>query len=374
MRTRIRAGSLEHLAAKSTLGVLCDQDCRAVIEEAFSDLKPSEVTDLCTQCLIKKVLPIVARASASSGAELPGPASLFINATMRACTVVLDQYTREVASLTRAMETFDAQMVVLKGADLAQNVWGFPRVMADLDLLVHFSQVETMKAVMREHGYLQGRLDRERCVLVPFEGMESEDSSAAHYEIPIFRRMVRIPELDDLSEFLVRHWRNNFFRIGSSAYLLLEVDIHHNVMLSFSSVRLWERLRVIRGSGGEIAYLSGELLLLTIAMRCYMESVTAKFRTQPLHLFLDCVAIVARLGRRLRWDLLEQVAKEEKWLPALYYVTRHADEMLGGGFVPTPYVERWNPRANGNERSRDFGDFVERLFDSTGYRELLLEE
>ncbi len=365
---KLKAGSAEHLALSAALCVLTGKECREVLERAFDCLSTQQADQFSKELIQTKVLPVVARAREVAGACLPEAVTKCMDATTRAAAVVLELYEREIADFAKTMRCLAGSVIMLKGVDLAANVWPrIPRVMADLDLLVQAAQLEEAKSVLAQLGYMQGRLDRSRCVLTPFTRTDFLGSDKAHYEIPIFRKIVRTPELDDLGKFLTEQWRNNFFHIGSAAYLLLEVDVHHNILKQFSAVRLWERPRVVYRHGQEVFALSPENLLLMLAFRCYLESVTIKFNVHPVHLFLDILAVVVRFSPEIDWDDVERQAAKHGLLAPVYYVVRHANDFLGGDRIPASYLTRWHPRRRGNDRAWDYGDFVPRLFDHLEY-------
>jgi hypothetical protein len=184
-----------------------------------------------------------------------------------------------------------------------------------------------------------------------------------HYEIGILRRIVRVPQMDELGEFLAEQWTNNFFHIGKTTYTVLEIDVHYNVLREIGALRMWNRPRVVVRHGEEILALSAENLILLIALRCYLESMPTKVNSHPIHLFLDTLVVLVRFAAELNWDEVERHATQHKFLAPLYYVLKHANEVLGGKNIPGSYLNRWEPKSPGNDRSRDFGDFIPRLFD-----------
>jgi Uncharacterised nucleotidyltransferase len=361
----LKAGSVGHLAISSALRVLRGVDCREALETTFGRLSAEDARLFCKELIAQKVFPVVARAIELQGVCLPEEVACYKNAMTGAADRVLRLYEREIASFAKEMRTHSAPVLMLKGIDLAENVWPqLPRVMADLDVLVQPSQLEEAKAAWRSLGYQQGFLNRAQCAISPFYARsEIRALDEDHYEIGIFRRIVRVPEMDDRSAFLAEHWRNNFFHIGNATYLVLEVDLHYSVLREISAVEMWNHPRVVARNGEDIFALSAENLLSIIALRCYLESMTTKENVHPIHLFLDTLAVLVKFSAELNWDEIERWATQHKFISPLYYVLRHANEVLGEAIVPENYLMRWQPRNPGNDRSRDFGDFVPRLFD-----------
>jgi Uncharacterised nucleotidyltransferase len=362
---KIKRGSVGHLAVLSGLSLLTGNDGREV-ESAFQDLSAEKAQRLSEDLIKSKVMPVVARATLRRRENLPEGVVRPMEWTTRAANLVLDLYERELAEIAQRLRLRSAQVIMLKGIDLARNVWpGIPRVMADLDLMVQPAQLGDGQAVLEELGYVQGYFDRWRGVMTPFDLVNHKAENP--YEVPIYRRLVRMPELDDLSEFLETHWGNNFYRIGQTCYLGLEIDLHHNVFVEFSGATLWEHPRRVAYAGEDVYALSPENLLLVLALRCYLESVTIKFNAHPIHLFLDTMAVLTKFAAELDFDDLERRARQHNRLPPIYYVLRHANDLLGGNRIPASYLKRWHPRRGGNDRAWDYGDFVPRLFDRVGY-------
>ena len=367
---KIKRGSVGQLAVLAGLRLLTGED-GGEIESAFQSLSAQKAQELSEALIKSKVMPVVARAAMRHPEKLPDVVVRHMEWTTRAATLVLDLYERELAQIAQRLRLRSAQVIMLKGIDLARNVWPrIPRVMADLDLMVQPAQVLDGQAVLEDLGYIQGYFDRWRGVMTPFDLVHHKAENP--YEIPIYRRLVRMPELDDLSEFLEAHWSNNFYRIGQTCYLGLEIDLHHNVFSEFSGATLWEHPRRVAYAGEDVYALSPENLLLVLALRCYLESVTIKFNAHPIHLFLDTMAVLTKFATELDFDELERRARLHNRLPPIYYVLRHANDLLGGTRIPASYLKRWHPRRGGNDRAWDYGDFVPRLFDRMGYFPLKL--
>jgi Uncharacterised nucleotidyltransferase len=366
---KLNAGSVGHIALSSAVRVLTGVDCRDVLESTFERMSAEEARLFCNELIAQKVFPVVARAIELQGICLPEEVVRYMNAITRAANGVLWLYKREIVSFAKEMRARSAPVMMLKGIDLAENVWPqLPRVMADLDVLVQPSQIGDAKAVWRSLGYQQGYLDRAQCAITPFYARsEIRPMDEEHYEIGIFRRIVRVPEMDNQGEFLTEQWRNNFFHIGDSTYFVLEIDVHYSVHRDIDAVGMWNRPRVIARNGESIFALSPENLILVIALRCYLESMTTKVNAHPIHLFLDTLAVLVKFSAELDWDEVERHATQYQFLSPLYYVLRHANEVLGENMVPETYLERWQPRRAGNDRSRDFGDFLPRLFDNLDF-------
>jgi hypothetical protein len=362
---KLEAGSLGHLAVSSALHVLRGVDCREVLQNTFNRLSPVDARQFCTELVAQRVFPVVARAVELQGVRLPEEAAGYMTAMARATRSVLNLYEREIASFAAHMRAHSSPVMMLKGIDLAQNVWpDLPRVMTDMDVLVQPSQIEVAKSAWTSLGFQQGYVDRSQCAIAPFYAhSEVRTLDEDHYEIGIFRRILRVPHLDDIGEFLTVQWPNNFFHIGDATYTILEVDLHYNVLREITAVGMWDHPRVVIRNAEPLFALSAENLLLIIALRSYLESMTTKVNAHPIHLFLDTMAILVRFSTGLNWDELERRATDYKFLSPLYYALKHANEVLGGGYVPETYLERWHPGNVGHDRSRDFGDFIHRLFD-----------
>ena len=182
-----------------------------------------------------------------------------------------------------------------------------------------------------------------------------------HYELAAFRRLVPEPDLRSPGLAAAAERVEDLgMVVGAEAFLIAEIDLHFNISNGIDVEDVWRNPRAIRVMGRDATGMSPETLVWFLASRFYHELIVID--QHNFRLFLDLLAVLHRYGRSIRWKEVLAVAHRYGLEPCLYYVLRHARELLGQARIPDRVVTALRPDRPGVDRRHDWGDFTARLF------------
>ncbi len=251
---------------------------------------------------------------------------------------------------------------VIKGAYLDLSIYGkrFPRVMGDIDLLIHPKDVPEAVQVFKDLGFLQGKLDRQRMEIVPLTELERADIEEDSIELAEFSRWVDVPELaeyQDVIDQYLAYWRMG--PVNGTFQLVIGYDVHTHLSLDFDLEDTWPALRPTDWpETGTCLAQSPADMAWYLAARFYHElQLNNAFAMRS---FLDVLSIVYRHHGEIDWGRIRVLAAKYKLQPSLYYTFWHINELLGE-LVPADLLDFLYPLNRDNERGHDWGDFVPKM-------------
>ncbi len=358
---RLRVGTPDHLILSSALCVLQGAS-RWALPETASALSAEEQDALFAACVASDTVSLLAKGAKLSRVEFAEKLALRLSSADHVAAAALEALRAETGTTIARLREKSAPAMLFKSLDLADNVWPtLPLHTGSADILIHPPQVTVCKTVLRELGYTQSELDREngRLVEAQIERIQGLEEKAAR--LFAFRKLIRAPALDHLSAFLrADYLQPDFMLVGDDAYLIAEINVHLTVLTGVDIPDIWERTRTIDLSGDAILAQDPSDMLWTLATGCYHEVMLDVRR--PIRSFLDVLAVLTRFSWELDWDRIQLIAKRYGLEPGLYYVLRHAGDLLGASVVPQDRLHSFYPGRSDVVRRRDWGDFVPRLF------------
>jgi hypothetical protein len=253
--------------------------------------------------------------------------------------------------------------MLFKGADCADAVWPrMPRISTVLEVLIQPPQLEEARAALIEAGHVQGTLAPETGQIAPAPLETIRESERRQPRLFPFLKLIRVPELDGLAAALtIDYARPEFLVQEDRVYFVCETHIHYNVTFEIDVRDLWRQSRTLEIGGESILGQTPTDMVWVWATRAYFETLLGT--TRPMLAFFDVLALLERFSAEIDWARIRKIAHEYALEPVLYYVLRHANELLGRPVVPQSTLRQLYPVRVGVERRRDRGDFVSRLFD-----------
>ena len=221
---------------------------------------------------------------------------------------------RELGAVLRSLGSSGVRVIVLKGAYLAEAVYGDValRPMCDNDLMVPRAELARAEAALLDMG---GVRRQQPGHAAPAPGAQCEDIESdpgmAKHVLPVFIR--------DLAVEL--HW----------------TIANPNGTARIDAAGLWERAHPATIAGVEVLALSPEDLLLHLCLHfCYQH------RLAGLRSFCDIAETINHFRGEMDWPRVAQLARE--WCASRYVgLTLHlARSMLGAG-VPDDVLEQLVP-------------------------------
>ena len=205
----------------------------------------------------------------------------------------------ELGHLLRSLKDRRVEVIVLKGAALAETVWKniALRPMADMDLLVPRDDLREAERTLLRNGY------------APDRGAPPPGSSWDQYHhLPYCR---------------------------SDPHLT--VEIHHNIVhprrvypLEFDVGKFWERAQVAQIAGVDTHVLSPEDTILHLCLhQCTYDPFVGKIKN-----LLDVAKVIDFYGARLRWDLILTEAGRTRAAKFAYYTLLFAATALAARVEP----------------------------------------
>jgi hypothetical protein len=209
----------------------------------------------------------------------------------------------ELSHLLRSLKDRGVEVIVLKGAALAETVWKniALRPMADMDLLVRQDDLEEAKRTLLRNGYT---LDRR----APPPGSSWDQ----YYHLPPFHK--------------------------SDPHIT--VEIHRNIVhprrvypLDFDVGQLWKRAYAAEIAGTETHTLSSEDTILHLCLhQCKYDPFVGKIKN-----LMDVAKVIDFCGERIRWDMILTEARRTEVAKFVYYTLFFAETVLGARVEPDVY-------------------------------------
>jgi Uncharacterised nucleotidyltransferase len=361
---KLRVGTPDHVILLAALGSLQRSERWPFSAAPVNAMSPEEQDALYASLVARDVAPLVVRAAQLAGAQLPDTIGTKLAAAWRAASVALSAQRSELGLLAAKMRELSAPLLLFRGLDLADHVWPQLPVNSNaVHILIHPPQVSEAKACLAALGFVQGETDRDKGRVIPATAKQLQDLEAKGGKLAPFRKMIRASELDNIAPFLQSGYpRQEFLVVGSQAYLVCEIVVHLTVLAGVDIPDTWAKTRVVKVGDESIFAQDPSDMLWTLATCCYHEIMLDVAR--PIRAFLDVLAVLVRFAPQLDWNHMKLVANRYGLEPGLYYVLRHANELLGEDFVPTTQLQLFDPTRSGVVRRRDWGDFVPRLFNT----------
>jgi Uncharacterised nucleotidyltransferase len=361
---KLRVGAPDHIILSAALCSLQGSERWPLSATSVNAMSPEEQDALFSSLVARDVAPLVVRAAQRASVQLPERIAAKLAAGWRAASMALDAQRSELGLLAAKVREVSAPILLFRGLDVADNVW--PQLPVNSNaahILIHPPQVSEAKACLAAVGFVQGELDRDKGRIIPATAKQIQDQEAKGGKLAAFRKMMRVSELDDIAPFLQSDYpRQEFLVVGSQVYMICEIDVHLTVLAGVDIPDIWAKTRVVKMDDESIFAQDASDMLWTLATCCYHEIMLDVAR--PIRAFLDVLAVLVRFAPELDWDHIKLVANRYGLEPGLYYVLRHAHELLGEDFVPTAQLQLFDPTRADVVRRRDWGDFGPRLFNT----------
>jgi hypothetical protein len=206
---------------------------------------------------------------------------------------------RELGTVSGLLADRGIEMVALKGACLALEVYAEPalRPMADLDVLVRHSQLRAAERALLDAGWRSApRADA------------AERETTYHHLAPLERAGGATVEV---------HWTIE----RPSSPFRIDID------------GLWRRAQPSRGAPGVLVPAAEDLLLHLALHLAYHH----RFERAALKQLCDVAAIVLRFGDTIDWPVLARTARDSRAEPFVRLTLRLAQQLLGAP-VPTDAI------------------------------------
>ncbi len=287
---------------QKTIALLLDclhQDAARVSREQLASLSSGEWCALITLAQTQKVGGALYHRLKSRGAEKLAPQEIWLALQSTYWSNAANNLSmqRELHQIITALHEREIQVIVLKGAYLADAVYNNPalRQMTDIDLMVKVDDLERTVEVLGIQGYI--------------------------LQQPYLRSIEpRLIKTDNLS-----------------------IDVHWNVSLpnlpySMDADELWTNAVPAHLAGTTVLGLCAEDLLLHLCMH-WVYKHQLESGIQPL---CDIAETINRYRETLNWDKLAQRARQWKWDRGVYLAFRLAKELVGAA-VPEDVLQNLQP-------------------------------
>ena len=243
---------------------------------ALESLSPSQWNNVILRSERHNVAPLFYHSLRDSGLHRnvpPDAAQKLKDIYFRSAIRNLRLY-NELSSILRLLQEEGIPVIVLKGAHLAEEIYGNTalRTMGDVDLLVKKTELGRVEEVFVELGY--GSANRPRV----------EEQCERRHHIITFRTRNGLP--------IEVHW--NIARPSSP----FKIDVH----------ALWRRARPATIADVQVKVLSPEDL---IAHLCLHEAYHHRF-SSGLRAFCDIRETLARYKKEIDWQLLESTIRRSR--------------------------------------------------------------
>jgi predicted nucleotidyltransferase len=201
----------------------------------------------------------------------------------------------ELKTVLRSFENLGIEVIILKGAALAEIVWKNValRQMGDIDLLVREHDLERVDEMFSELGYIS------------YEGYKSKDwYRRNHHHLAPYNN----PEKG------------------------VVIEIHYNIvrpskLFGIDTHMVWERAQAIRIEGVETKILSPEDLIIHLCLHLsYCDLFIGKIRD-----IIDLSQAIRYYNGGINWDWIIKEANEKKFTKFIYYPLYLATGILNAG-------------------------------------------
>ena len=347
-------------------------------------LQENEVERFIRHTVIHNFVPIVARVCTSAEKQLLG--LLDLDALNQAYVKFNEVFLDSFHTVSRRFTDAGINFGVLKGLDLLSSTYpkGMPRAMCDIDLIVREQHVVDAQRIFLEAGFTQGVLHwgpdpgKESSLATasdgsaPFRGqflymIEPVNASAQsnRYELPPFFKRVAIAnsEFDDVEA--IARWLAGDYQVllsGENVELVVGYDVHYGVLVGYSQLDLWSRMRA--GSLHDGTPFIGQQftdLLFLLLTRAYSELMT--LNETNLRIYLDALMVLAVHSDAIDWEHLTILATKYGMQCPVFYTLFHARNVLGD-VVPLDLLQSLRPNEPYINRMTDHGDFLPKLLGS----------
>jgi hypothetical protein len=323
--------------------------------------------------ILHKMLPMAAGFFRDRGWD-PGEQLPALEEAFRATNRILY---RSIEPVAEALNGAGVPVLLLKGGDLHLRAYrwrtGLARVMSDLDLLVRPQDVPTTVQALEGCGFRQGWMDRATlsfrpvarrcCRPIDLAPLPAGEPQPDHYELQVFGRFVRSPELAGCTRDTNRFLKVKDYHVtmaGGEAWVPVKCDVHVNVSRGIDPADVWHGTSSIRMPGGApVLVQSPANALWFLASRLYHE---VRETGGVLRQFIDVLALIHAARGEIDWDRVAAMGRKYGMLPPLCHVLGRAREALGG-MVPSSVIRDCSPSRG---TLSDRGDFMPRLFAARG--------
>ncbi|TGO02861.1 hypothetical protein PN36_17935 [Candidatus Thiomargarita nelsonii] len=211
----------------------------------------------------------------------------------------------ELSEVLKALRNEDIPVILLKGAHLAQTIYGNTvlRSMCDVDILIKKTDLLKAEEKLLEMGYSSSRED------------DIDVACAKHHHLP--------PLVKQGSAPIEIHWTINH-------------PIHP---FTIDTEGLWKRARPTTIAGVEVLVLSPEDLLLHLSL----HSAYNNFFKQGLRSLCDIFETIRHYQNEIDWTQLEHRASQWNAKNPVYLILRLARELLPAN-VPDELLNALKPK------------------------------
>lgn len=308
IRTRANGPASSGFDVRALLLACVHQDPGRLDTAALSALDERGWQRLLEIAAIKRVQPLLQRRLRASDVAPLVPISIR-RALERACRRITAQNLHlhsELAAVVASLAAVGVPVIVLKGAHVAQAMYGnlALREMGDLDLIVRREHLTVAAGVLRSRGYAQ---------------------AGGH------------PLVDDNAA--ICHHLPGFVRPPSAS-----VELHWNITTprrpySIDPGELWTRAVPIRIAGADTLSLSVEDLLLHL---CCHVAYQHRFDIGLLP-FCDIAETIRRRREEIDWECIRRRAEQWNWTRGVHLALQLARDLVGAN-VPSSLLRSLAPR------------------------------
>jgi Uncharacterised nucleotidyltransferase len=361
---RLQIDSPEFFVVSAALSVLNGPDRSPFPEKRLDELSAEALNSFCATTIANDTFQLVARALESKDSLAPETFSKILAQATEVARVATDMVKGQALTFVAGMRAASAPVLLFRSLDLAENVWPqLPVGVGTAEFVIQPPQISSCKTILARQGYEQADIDRESGRLTPTKPRQIEELETKGLRLAPFRKLLRVPALDPFSEFFVSYLpAREYLVLNGSVYLACEFTIHLTVLSGVGVQDIWEKTRGVALLGETVQAQDPSDMLWSLATGCYHETMLDVQR--PVRVFLDVLAVLKRFATVFDWDRIKFLATRYGLDPGLYYVLRHANELLGDDVIPQERVDLFHPERTDVVRRRDWGDFVPRLFGS----------
>lgn len=253
--------------------------------------------------------------------------------------------------------TSEIDFLILKGLYFLSELYDeeYRYMMNDVDVIVKPREIRRTKEALERASFTQAIISNDG-VLQPVSSGVIEEFEAKHYELFPFTRVVDAPHLAHYADTIVQSGiRHPFIVENGKVFVVVEIDIHHNLSNGFSLEDVWSQPTVFGRESLDRA-LGGTVYEWFLPARFYHEvSVLAESKAK---LLADLIVLM----KKKEPEFYTAIAMAEKYSmePSLFYVYRFLKEWVGLP-VPVEAIERLYVGSKSKVAYRDFGDFLPKL-------------
>jgi hypothetical protein len=220
-------------------------------------------------------------------------------------------------------------------------------LIGDVDLLLPRSDMNRARRVLSAAGFRQAYFEPAQGELVDRDLADIARIEAVHYEMAPFLKIEPLGQVSpEFAQMARERDRNPVRKHNDELFLVIELDIHHNLAADIEADGFFERS--VPSCHGVGRTLSAADHLWCILTRHYAETALhGKRSLRPLAYAAPLIS-----AEQMNWDIVGKVAAELELGATLYYYLATLDR-LAPGHVPRELLHGLHPSRS--SRARDWG-------------------